>query len=139
MVSNITNIVSSNISSAPINVDGTSCDYGNTATVGETYLNNICQGGIVGNLASNGLIYDNCEGDYFSNRDQAAAYCASKGMRMPSLIDIKETSGVISVPSCPLPVGYPAWLGTYTSSAGLYYYFYSGENVYYDNTSAGLK
>lgn len=125
MVSNLTNIVSGNLGSTPVNVDGTVCDDGNPATVGETWLSNTCQGGIVGNLASNGLIYDNCEGGANTYLG-AQLYCESKGMRLPLFEETKGSGGILE--SCPrIPL---TWTWTSTYAYGYFYYVW-GESTYF--------
>jgi hypothetical protein len=92
-------IIASSLTS--VNIDGTSCSDGNAATVGETWLNNVCQGGVVGTIASNGLIYDNCEAGSINgslNYIDSVSYCSSKGMRLPTLAETIAGGGTI--PSC---------------------------------------
>lgn len=95
--------------------NGTSCNDNNSGTTGETWLNGICQGGILGNVAGNGLIYDNCEGSSRSWID-AGIYCASKGMRLPAF---DETSYQTSngVPHCSASI----WTWTSTPYYESYY------------------
>jgi hypothetical protein len=123
-----------------LTVDGAACNDSNINTTGETWLNGVCQGGtMVNGIAcndgnaqttndtyNNGVclgtnLYDNCEGGLLTYTN-AANYCASKGMRIPTKAE--SIAGGGNIPSCNTGATYVSLTSNWTST------LYNASNYY---------
>lgn len=121
-------------------VDGTNCNDGLSNTINDAFVSGSCVGKIVtspicadvamvwnggtqicekGGIStytatgnSGALSWDNCEGGT-GNQTYGSNYCASKGMRLPSISEAISRGGTI--PSCP---GNWTWTSTFGGMVG---------------------